>query len=229
MSHQHGPDLSLRRYGPSRGSHSHDHFQILWSLEGSLELEIDGAGTRVSAGSGCLIAPGERHDFESRAGSRCLVLDTPDSDWATRLRRPRFARAADHLVHCLAEAIEGGAEFSADYGAFLLAQLWGGADGVQRPRREIDWPRLTRWVRARLSLPLTAADLARQASLGESQFRARCLLVQGCAPMQWVRRLRLEKAQMLRASGMGAGEVASRVGYESATALAAAMRRSVPG
>ena len=37
-----GPNglLSLRHYGASPGSHSHDHFQILLGLSGALDLEV---------------------------------------------------------------------------------------------------------------------------------------------------------------------------------------------
>lgn len=35
---------SIRTYGPSPGSHAHDHFQVLWGLEGNLELEVEGKG-----------------------------------------------------------------------------------------------------------------------------------------------------------------------------------------
>ena len=34
--------LSLRRYGASPGSHSHNHFQILLGLSGALDLEVAG-------------------------------------------------------------------------------------------------------------------------------------------------------------------------------------------
>ena len=71
-----GDHLSLRRYGPSPGSHSHDHFQVLLGLDGVLELEVEGRGRRVGPGEGLLVTPGDRHDFESSDGSRCLVLDT---------------------------------------------------------------------------------------------------------------------------------------------------------
>lgn len=40
--------LSLRRYGASPGSHSHDHFQILLGLSGALDLEVAGHGVRVA-------------------------------------------------------------------------------------------------------------------------------------------------------------------------------------
>ena len=41
--------LSLRRYGASRGSHAHAHFQVLVGLDGVLELEVEGRGRRVGA------------------------------------------------------------------------------------------------------------------------------------------------------------------------------------
>ena len=74
--------LSLRSYGASPGSHSHAHFQILLGLSGALELEIEGRGLRVGPGGGCVIAPGDRHDFASARGSLCLVLDSSHPDWA---------------------------------------------------------------------------------------------------------------------------------------------------
>ena len=43
--------LSVRQYGASPGSHSHDHFQVLVGLEGALELEVAGRGWRIDAGN----------------------------------------------------------------------------------------------------------------------------------------------------------------------------------
>ena len=80
--------LSLRRYGASPGRHSHDHFQILLGLSGALELEVEGRGVQVPTGGGCVIAPGDRHDFESADGSLCLVLDSAHPAWAALTRMP---------------------------------------------------------------------------------------------------------------------------------------------
>lgn len=218
-------DLSLRRYGAARGSHRHDHFQVLWALDGALELEIDGRGTRMPAGTGRLIYPGERHDFQSPGGSQCLVLDTSAVEWSSRVRTPSFTQAADHLARSLAAALDSGAPFSVHQGALLLSQMWGEPSDASRGARRIDWVELTRWILMRLSAPLTAADLAAQAHLSESHFRARCLARNGCSPMQWVRQMRLERADLLRSSGMSALESARKTGYESAAALSAARRR----
>ena len=219
------PTWSIRSYGSSPGSHVHDHFQILWGLNGNLELEIDGKGTNLTAGGGMVIAPNERHDFASHSGSRCLVLDTPDTGWSARERVPQFAKATDLLARFISEAIDGQLPIDQHYGALLLAQSWGALPVVQRFRREIDWATLTQWIEDRFDKPLTASDLAEQACLSESQFRARCVEELGCSPVQWARRLRLEQAQVLRSMHLSIAEVAKRTGYDSPSALTAAMRR----
>jgi AraC-like DNA-binding protein len=225
MSRLPAPRWSIRSYGSSPGSHAHEHFQVLWGLSGNLALEIDGKGTSLTTGNGIVIAPNERHDFESLSGSRCLVLDTPDTGWSARARLPQFAEATDLLVRFITEAIEGQIPIDPHYGAQLLAQSWSGLPSVQRLRRVIDWMGLTQWVKDRLARPLTAPVLAAQVCLSESQFRARCIEAQGCSPMHWVRRLRLEEARILRSTGLGIAEVAKRTGYDSPSALTAALRR----
>lgn len=174
--------LSVRHYGAAPGAHVHDHFQVLWALDGVLELEVDGRGVALSRGAGLVLCPGERHDFESRHGSRCLVLDTHDASW-----HPHWQ---DH-----------------------------------RPLRGIDWAALISWTDQRLAQPLSVADLAARVHLSESQFRARCAAALGCAPMAWVRQLRLARAQALRQGGMAVSQVACAVGYDSPSALTAALRR----
>lgn len=218
------PHWSIRTYGPSPGSHAHDHFQVLWGLEGRLELEVEGKGTRVGAGQGLVITPGDKHDFESLHGSRCLILDSPDLGWSSRDCLPRFAKASNLLAQYIAEAIEQNIPFDAWQAAFLLAQSWGPMSQMTRARRDVDWQRLSLWVKEHLSRPLSVGDLAAKACLSDSQFRARCVEALGCSPMQWIRRLRLEQAQRLRLQGMSVAEVANRTGYDSPSALTAALR-----
>ena len=80
--------LSVRTYGASHGSHDHDHFQILVGLQGVLELEVAGRGRRIAEGDGCIVPPGERHDFEARLGARCLVLDSRADAWGRASAAP---------------------------------------------------------------------------------------------------------------------------------------------
>jgi AraC-like DNA-binding protein len=222
------PALSVRHYGASPGSHAHAHFQILIGLEGTLELEVQGRGQRVTAGHGLVIAPEDRHDFEARTGARCLVLDATDAAWSPwagkAVKLPHLWPLAQHLAH----ACERGLEGARRWGPELLREAWPPGPAplpASRPRRSIDWAALQRWAQARLDTELTVADLARQVHLGAAQFAERCLGEQGLTPMAWLRHLRFARARYLRALGLPVAEVARRCGYRSPSALTAALRR----
>ena len=119
--------LSLRRYGPSPGSHSHGHFQVLLGLAGALDLEVDGRGMRVASGGGCVIAPGAHHDFEASGGSLCLVLDSSDMGW-THCTAPALQSAppppALTLARYLASALQQGRPLAQAHGPALLLEAW---------------------------------------------------------------------------------------------------------
>lgn len=215
----------MRCYGNSPGSHDHDHFQILLGLQGALELEVSGKLHLVAAGGGCVIAPGERHDFESRQGSMCLVLDTTQSVWARfqgRSPQPDIARALAGYLQ-LAQAQQK--VMSLQAAPRLLLDCWQPlVRQGRRVQRQIDWTDLSQWAEMHLHQQLTVADLARQVFLSSTQFATRCRQEMGASPMQWLRELRLSQAHALRASGLGVAQVAARCGYRSASALVHAMR-----
>lgn len=221
--------LSLRRYGPSPGSHSHGHFQVLLGLAGTLELEIDGRGMRVATGGGCVISPGAHHDFEASGGSLCLVLDSSDSGWA-HCTAP--APQALTLAYYLASAVQQGRPLAQAHGPALLLEAWLPSShrihhqpDASARRRAIDWPALRQWAALQWHRPLSVADIAQQVHLSPSQFAARCREEQGQGAMAWLRSQRLGHAQLLRSGGMAVAEVARRTGYRSPSALTAALRR----
>ncbi|CAN7187387.1 AraC family transcriptional regulator [Acidovorax sp. LjRoot129] len=225
--------LSLRHYGASPGSHSHDHFQILLGLSGTLDLEVAGRGVRVAPGGGCVIAPGDRHDFESHRGSVCLVLDSEHPEWARCAHYSATSLPADALplVHYLARALQQGRPLAQAQGPALLLEAWLGGAGAHTPppgtahRRAIHWPALQQWVAEQWHRQLTVADLAAQVHLSPSQFAARCQEDHGMGAMAWLRSQRLVQARLLRGTGMAVAEVARRTGYRSPSALTAALRR----
>ncbi|WP_137921480.1 AraC family transcriptional regulator [Hydrogenophaga sp. 2FB] len=223
--------LSVRDYGASHGSHDHDHFQILVGLEGVLELEVAGRGQRIAVGDGCVVPPGERHDFEGRGATRCLVLDSHDPAWAQAVAAP--PSGVQPLAHYLATAVSAGLPRARQLGASLLLETWlqhsaSPDPPLERHRRPIDWAALGQWLQAHWQAPLTVADLASQVHLSPSQFTARCQAEQGDSPMQWLRRQRLAQARAWRASGLSVADTARRIGYRSPSALTAALRRVPP-
>lgn len=225
MHAAHG-SLSLRHYGPSPGSHAHDHFQILLGLDGTLELEVQGRGQRIAAGGGCVIAPGERHDFEALDGAHCLVLDTVQADWVSAVGTPVQPATALALARYLQLALSQEHRLAQHYGPLLLRDCWRTPQALPaRQQRRIDWRGLTQWCERQLHTPLTVADLARQVFLSPTQFAVRCQQELGMRPMQWLRDLRLQRARTLRAQGLAMADIARRCGYQSASALTAALRQ----
>lgn len=227
--------LSLRHYGASPGSHSHNHFQILLGLSGALDLEIDGHGVRVAPGDGCVIAPGNRHDFESSRGSICLVLDSAHPGWAlcsSPLRTTTLPADTRPLAHYLASALQQGLPLAQTHGPALLLEAWLADSAPHAPlpryarQRAIDWTALQQWAAQQWHRELTVADLAAQVHLSPSQFAARCREDQGLSAMAWLRSQRLAQARLLRGTGMAVAEVARRTGYRSPSALTAALRRA---
>jgi AraC-like DNA-binding protein len=217
--------LSLRAYGASHGSHSHAHHQLLVGIEGVLELEIQGRGRRVAPGDAVLVASGERHDFEARHGSRCLVLDSGDTLWAGCDATPQRPRQVQALAVYLAQALQAQQPLATLHGPSLLLEAWRPAVASQRARRALDWHALATWVQARLDHPVTVAELAQRALLSPSQLALRCHEAQGMGPLEWLRTQRLARARQLRDAGLPVKEVARRTGYRSPSAVTAALRR----
>ena len=219
--------LSLRHYGASHGSHAHEHFQVLLGLSGVLELEVGGRGRRIAAGQGCVISPGYRHDFESRDGSRCLVLDTAQPDWARCAADPAKTGQALALGNYLAEALQQPRSLAQVHGPALLLEAWEPASALKLPRyaRPIHWGQLATWTQQRLHEPLSVAQLAAQVFLSPTQFAARCRRETGLSVMQWLRRQRLALAVQLRSRGMSVADTALHCGYQSPSALTAALKR----
>lgn len=221
--------LSLRHYGASHGSHAHDYFQVLLGLSGVLELEVRGHGRRIAAGQGCVITPGDRHDFESREGSRCLVLDTSHADWARCAYDPAKTAQALALGNYLAEALQQPGSLAQLHGPALLLEAWEAASPAasKSPRyaRSIHWEQLATWTQQRLHEPLSVAQLASQVFLSPTQFATRCRRETGLSVMQWLRRQRMALAVQLRQRGMSVADTALHCGYQSPSALTAALKR----
>ncbi|MET3913322.1 AraC-like DNA-binding protein [Variovorax sp. OAS795] len=220
--------LSLRDYGASRGSHAHDHFQVLIGLAGVLDLEVEGRGARIGAGDAQVVMPCDRHDFEARDGSRCLVLDTTHPAWARcAVHAPADASRLRALAQYLAQCAQqpDASVLTLQHGPALLLEAWSAGTPVPTRGRRIDWTALAAWARARWHEPLGVAELARVACLSPGQFAQRCRDEQGVSAMHWLRMLRLAHARELRLAGMGVAETARRTGYRSPSALTAALRR----
>jgi AraC-like DNA-binding protein len=92
--------------------------------------------------------------------------------------------------------------------------------------RRLPYAALNAHIDQYAAYPLQVADLARVAGLSSARLHARFVAECGQTPMDYIRSRRLHKAMsLLRHSALPIGEIASRVGYSSQSAFAAAVLR----
>ena len=88
--------------------------------------------------------------------------------------------------------------------------------GALRPRDARPITEAMRLMRVQAFQPLSVESIARQVAMSPSHFAHRFRVVARMSPMRFVKEVRLDAARTLLVSdGVGASEVALRVGYES--------------
>ena len=200
--------MPVRRYDREGGKHAHEHAQVLFGIDGALQVEVEGHSAWVDATSGLVIPPGASHTYCAQRTARVLVLDDLTGPTTERMRR--FA---------LPQGWRGG-ELAMD--AVLETLL--GAPTI-RARRRVDLDELVEHIDADLHRDWRVADLAALCCLSPQRLRARFAQALGQSPLAVVRTRRLIRAEQLLTRGFSLEAVALQVGYSSASALSAALRR----
>lgn len=95
-----------------------------------------------------------------------------------------------------------------------------------RPGRDIGG--VMEWARARLAMPLSVPALARQAAMSERTFLRRFRDATGLAPMDWLQRERMARAQeLLETVDRPLADIAEQCGYQSLETFRTAFKRVV--
>lgn len=226
--------------------HAHDFHQIVITLCGSSEFEIEGLGGRVNAFSGCIVPANHEHYYSGQGLNRQLILDLPEDapaltgehrELVALFDAPRFFALDNPLRHYLAfmesELAQGfdtsGACFQQDrLAATLLGSLkarLGKPDSAYQ--RRIDLNQIDRFINRHLADTLRVADLAKLACLSEAHFSERFRGQTGLSPWQYVKRQRLHAArQLILQSRLPLTDIAIQTGFANQSALSHAFRRS---
>ena len=207
------PVASIRHYSGEHSAHAHDHAQILYALEGRMEPEVAGRAAFVDAACGMVVPAGVVHGFLASPGARLFVIDAPhDENGVGKVRR--FAVPSGLRGPSVNE--QGNAQ--AQLGELL------GAPRVLA-RRDLDLQTVHDEVSRQLHDHWNTGRMAALVHLSAQRFHARWLELTGKTPQQWLRDLRLDAAEVALARGESLETTALRCGYQSASALAFALRR----
>lgn len=207
------PTSSVRSYRGEHPSHAHAHVQILYALDGRMELELNGHASYVDAASGMVIPAGTGHGYLAQSRARVQVIDLPAGPGLDRLRRfavPASLRAPALARHPISAAVQ-------------LALVLEAPSLLHRRTVDVAW--LGQQVQAALHADWPTARLAALCHLSVPQFHSRFVELVGLPPQAWLRGLRLDAAAQQLAQGQPLETTALRCGYRSASALAYALRR----
>lgn len=222
--------------------HAHDHHQLVMSLAGRAEFQVDGQGGEVCRMRACLVPGDVEHQFAGMGENRMLILDfgerdTPseDLDLLGRLfDAPRFpALDADfqNLLHYAdAELTRYGNDplLVRALGGVLIRALHLRLFG-ERSRRQVgalDLGRLDAYIGRNLGRRISVAELAQVACLSPSHFHVQFKDCTGLTPHQYLLKARLDRAsRLLRESPLPLVRIAEECGFSSQSALTTAMRR----
>lgn len=250
------PGVSLRRFHESRACDEHVFHQVVIGSDGAMEMTVDGVGERIDRGRAWLVPAGARHEYAGVGENRQLVLDVPPASLAIPERlfaRALVLTLDDAATTLVQDVVQASAQIAgasaAGQGvptigaaaaqpsharrfaweattrlATALASM-GNISGVA-PAARLDFPRIDRWMRARLSEPLRVADLAAHCGFGMRRFHQLFEEAFGTTPHRYLQRLRLDASlALLRDSRNTLTDVALSVGFGDQSAFTHAFTR----
>ncbi|SHE28574.1 Helix-turn-helix domain-containing protein [Modicisalibacter ilicicola DSM 19980] len=222
--------------------HAHAYHQIVVSLDGHAEFEIEGLGGRIAPLNGCVVPADHVHYYEGIGPNRQLIFDLPDDapavsgnhrELARLFDAPRFFALDDSLRTYLDFLVAEVGQPRHAPGELLTTTFLGCLHSrLPLDRPPADAPRINlatidRFIHAHLAKRLSVADLARLVCLSEAHF-SECFRKQtGLAPYQYLLRQRLAVARrLLTTTRLPLSEVAARSGFTHQSALSRAFRRA---
>ncbi|MET1080834.1 MAG: AraC family transcriptional regulator [Pseudomonas sp.] len=222
--------------------HAHDHHQLVLSLSGRAEFEVNGRGGEVCRMRACLVPGDADHEFAGMGDNRMLIIDLDEQHSSAQdlellghlFDTPRYPALDADFQNLLSYA---GAEL-ARYGSDpLLARALGGLllralhlrlfdEAAPRSIGPLDVGRLDAYIDQHLARRIHVAELAQVACLSPSHFHAQFKDSVGLTPHQYLLKTRLDRAaRLLRESPLPLIRIAEECGFSSQSALTTAMRR----
>lgn len=232
------PLVEPRRYHRRPFGHAHDYHQLLFGVDGEIELEIDGHAYRVDGTHGLVIPAGLHHLCSGLTDNLQLVADFPSSSVALPARlmaKPRtFTMDTTFATHVrgLATARDASRTVAAQHAWHQAAALAGGLsamlglDDRQPDAARFPVAAIDNYLRAHLSTPLRVDQLAARIGWGPRRFHTLFCEAFGDTPHGYQTRLRLDQAvQWLMSGAMPLAEIAAGIGYPDQTTFTRAFAR----
>lgn len=233
--------FQIKRYNGGVETHSHGHHQIVFPLQGVMEMDVEGHADRVTHSCAAVINEGALHCFAASPENAFLIVDFngdgADADgpdgrnlWNDRLGKPFLSLdpALNQLCAFFSSEIRNGRLQGVQAviaGDLLLAAL--------EQRLGIEYDPLSHGLAAALSFieahchqDITVGQVAQFAGLSVSHFHALFRKQFGQSPKHYIMRRRLQKAaSILEQTDRPLAHIALDMGYGDQSAFSRAFHR----
>lgn len=223
--------LELRSYSAEVDRHSHGYHQLVLPVSGALEIEIGGHGGEVAAHQAAVIHASETHCFQAQGVNRFLVADLPLSCSEKLDPLPAFLGLNGEtleyasLLGRLLQAPSNSAPLQQASCDLLLELLSRQTDSLAR---SIDRRLLLAktYLDEAFATPIKLERLCGIAHLSRRQLNTLFQRQLGCAPSEYLLRLRMNHARrLLIETEQSIQRVAEQCGYQSLAAFSDRFRR----
>lgn len=221
--------------------HDHKYHQLVFGLEGNTEFDIQGRGSNVRLGQGCLVPSTTGHAFCGIGENRIVVINIPTATldaMPQHIQAPRLFDSARYftldsqrqvLLQAICQEIKNtpaGSPLLHACGTTLLLSMQN-LMSQPSPRKSlayIDLPALDLHIQLNMSRKISIAELAGLTFLSPSHFHACFKEKTGITPHQYVLQKRLEYSKQKLACGWTILQTAEHCGFSSQSAFTHAFR-----
>lgn len=204
------PQCSYRNYCGEFDSHQHEYCQVLFGIEGCLQVDVEGLSAIVDTAYGLIIPSGKQHAYSCELTAQLLVVDTTSK------------QSFDHI-----RPFKLPAQWQSTNDVGTLLSTVSGLTGRVSQRREINPELLRRYLIQTITEDWSVKRMSAFYCLSEVQFQRRWREITGESPRKWLNRIRLRQARSMLKKGVDLELVASEVGYGSASSLCVALHREL--
>ena len=227
--------LDLRTYSTECNAHSHDWYQLVFAVQGQLEMSIAQQSGVVSTACGALLVPGTEHAFAAEGDNCFVVVDLLPALSAQLNLLPAWfslTPTANKYLQFLAVELRSPSQFansSVNPVRLQMVRLLLEMIRPQPENRESVDRRVTLvcdYMLQNPGEPLTVARLAQLVHLSPRQLSFLFRQHHGVSIQNFLLKLRMELAeQLLRDTQLPIQQVAERCGYGNLSAFSDRFRR----
>ncbi len=214
--------LSIRSYCLDLTGHTHDYHQLVFPLSGHQRLYIDNRELHVSLGDGAIIYKNTYHQFQAEDKFRFLVMDTEDLP-DNILNFPDVLFTLDNsllsYIHFIDNQLTITSNLTIEESIFqLLMQLLANLEWQEHI--DIRLKVVMHHLNENLAQKHSIESLANIACLSPSHFKSLFKQHFRLTPMQYLTRLRMEKAMgLMRHTDLPIYMIAEACGYQDVSAF----------